>query len=70
MLSLLSTLEEDDREEYVKWRGKILQVGFVSNIWTEEGKDSDIVNLVVEKIRAWLHERSRVMGKVRTLKTF
>lgn len=61
MLSLLSTLEEDDREEYVKWRGKILPEGFVSNIWTEEGKDSDIVNLVVEKIRAWLHERSRVI---------
>lgn len=59
--SLLSTLEEDDREEFVKWKGKILPEGFVSNIVTEESKDSDMVSLVVEKVRSCIKERSRII---------
>lgn len=35
-LQNLDNLEEDEREDYVKWRGKTLTEGFVSNIITEE----------------------------------
>lgn len=56
LLSLLTTLEEEDREEYIKWRGKILPVGSVSYIVTEESKDSEMVTLVIEKVK-----RSRIV---------
>lgn len=53
--------DEEDREEYVKWRGKTLPEGFVSNIITEESKDADMVSLVIENVRACLKERDRIV---------
>lgn len=38
----LSTLEEDSRTEYIKWRGKTLPEGFVSNITTVEGQNAGV----------------------------
>lgn len=60
-ISNLSTLNEESRVDYVKWRGKTLPESFVSNIVTEESKDAGMITLVTNKIKACLNDRSEII---------